>query len=101
MGDPLAPVARSSTAAATAAAIPGHLGCGRDLGLGEHPVVATQHDRVGVGAADVDAEAVVRPLAWTSLHGHVVEVVAERARPGQFQSPLGAPDRVAGEGDHA
>src|SRR6201985_254778 len=34
------------------------------------------------------------------LHGQVVELVAERARPGDGDARLGAPDRVAGEGDH-
>src|SRR6516225_6503111 len=34
------------------------------------------------------------------LHGQVVEVVAERARPGERDPLLGPPDRIAGEGDH-
>src|SRR2546429_4426635 len=34
------------------------------------------------------------------LHGLVIEVVAERARPGDRDSLLGPPDRIAGEGDH-
>src|SRR6185312_14040965 len=34
------------------------------------------------------------------LHGHVVEVVAERPRAGGRDAAVGPPDRVAGEGDH-
>src|SRR6201986_1986312 len=34
------------------------------------------------------------------LHGQVVELVAERARPGDRDSWLGQPDRVAGVGYH-
>src|ERR1700761_5403453 len=34
------------------------------------------------------------------LHGQVVELVAERARPGDRDSLPGPPDRIAGEGDH-
>src|SRR5215475_13293454 len=34
------------------------------------------------------------------LHGQVVELVAERTRPGDRDPLLGPPDRVAAEGDH-
>src|SRR5262249_666533 len=34
------------------------------------------------------------------LHGQVIEVVAERPRPGHGDPRLGPPDRIAGEGDH-
>src|SRR4029079_10228950 len=34
------------------------------------------------------------------LHGQAVELVAERARPGDRDSLPGPPDRVAAEGDH-
>src|SRR6516164_7140540 len=33
------------------------------------------------------------------LHGLIVELVAERARPGHIDPALGPPDRIAGEGD--
>ena len=78
----------------------GDVGGAGHLGLGDHPVGGVHDHRVGVGAADVDAETAVRRGTGQLLHGQVVEVVAERARPGELDARLGPPDRVAGEGDH-
>ncbi len=75
------------------------VGRGRPLRLGDQPVGAVEHDGVGVRAADVDAEPQVdrRAHADELLHRDVVEVVAERPRPGQREAGLRAPHRVAGE----
>ena len=44
----------------------GDVGRARHLGLGDDPVGGVQDHRVGVGAADVDAEAAAQALAWAS-----------------------------------
>ena len=73
-----------STASSAAVMPPVTSGVHGDLGLGQHPVGGVEDHGVGVGAADVDAEAAVKRGTGELLHRDVVEVVAERARPGRL-----------------
>ena len=101
VGDPAAGRRRAavSTASTAAGMPPLTSGGGRPLGLGDQPVGArrARRRRCCVPPTSMPSRRSVAGIARQLLHGDVVEVVAERPRPGQREPGRRAPHRVAGE----
>src|SRR5262245_63718097 len=68
--------------------------------------LATTRSAASMITASVLVPPTSMPRRWSGpgtgelLNGLVVELVAERPRPGNVNAALGPPDGIAGEGDH-